>query len=80
MLMLIKDINIKTLVSGDKSARITLETLRPEDIPSLAMLSDIMEIDVLFVDKEKQLDHICGSESVCRICHPEIIDKQNKKA
>ena len=77
--MLIKDINIKSLVSGDKSARITLETLKPEDIPILAELSNKMEIEVLFIDKLKQLDHICGSESVCRICHPEIIDKQDKK-
>ena len=47
MLMLIKDINIKSLVSGDKSARITLETLKPEDIPILAELSNKMEIEVL---------------------------------
>ena len=48
MKLLIKDINIKSLVSGDKSARITLETLDPRDIPKLAELSDKMEIEVEF--------------------------------
>ena len=52
--MLIKYINIKSLVSGDKSARITLETLRPKDIPILAELSDKMEIDVKFGIIDKQ--------------------------
>lgn len=54
MKMLIKDINIKSLVSGDKSARITLETLYPQDIPILAMLADKMEIEVIFDTKEKR--------------------------
>lgn len=53
MRMLIKDLNIKSLVSGDKSARITLEVLSPQDIPILAMLADRMEIEVDFkVEKE----------------------------
>ena len=52
MMMLIKDINIKSLVSGDKSARITLETLQPQDITELAKLSDKMEIEVTFIDKD----------------------------
>ena len=46
--MLVKDINVKTLVSGDKSSRIVLETLRQEDIGKLAMLSDKIEIEVDF--------------------------------
>lgn len=59
MLMLIKNINIKSLVSGDKSARITLETLRPEDIPVLAMLADKIEVNVIFdilnlIDKQNK--------------------------
>ena len=48
MRLLIKDLNIKSLVSGDKSARITLETLFQQDIPELAKLADQMEIDVDF--------------------------------
>lgn len=48
MRMLIKNLNIKSLVTGDKQARITLETLYPKDIPTLAMLSDITEIEVEF--------------------------------
>ena len=46
--MLVKDINVKTLVSGDKSSRIVLETLHQEDIGKLAMLSDKREIEVDF--------------------------------
>ena len=46
--MLVKDINVKTLVSGDKSSRIVLETLHQEDIPKLAMLSDKIEVKVEF--------------------------------
>ncbi len=46
--MLIKKIDIKTLVSGDKSARIELESLRPEDIGKIASLSNVREIEVEF--------------------------------
>jgi len=46
LLMLVKDINIRTLVSGDKQARVTFETLSPEDIGKIAMLSDEMEVGV----------------------------------
>lgn len=46
LLMLVKDINIRTLVSGDKQARITLETLWPKDIEKVATLSDKMEVEV----------------------------------
>ena len=53
--LLIKDINVKTLVSGDKSARITLETLRPEDVGTLATLADKDEIVVSFdIEEEKK--------------------------
>ena len=48
MKLLIKEINIKALVSGDKQARITLETLEPSDIPELAKLAEEMEIEVEF--------------------------------
>ncbi len=46
--MLVKDLNIKTLNTGDKSARVTLESLRPDDIPELAKLNDQTEIIVEF--------------------------------
>ena len=48
MKLLIKDIAIKTLVSGDKSARITLETLEPEQVKELAKLSETIEVEVVF--------------------------------
>lgn len=48
--MLVKDINIKTLVSGDKSARLTLETTEPNQIEQLKELADKIEIDVQFKD------------------------------
>lgn len=48
MLLLIKDINIKTLVSGDKTARIVLETLVPSDVERLAKLAGEIEIEVEF--------------------------------
>ena len=53
MKLLIKDITIKTLVSGDKSARMTLETLYPEEIPIIAALSEQTEIEVSFDDSQK---------------------------
>lgn len=52
MRMLLKDLNIKSLVSGDKSARITLETLRPQDIETLAGLAEATEVDVTFTTGE----------------------------
>ena len=48
MKLLVKEINIKALVTGDKQARITLETIFPKDIPELAKLAEEMEIDVEF--------------------------------
>lgn len=48
---LVKDVNIKTLVSGDKSARLVLETLYPQDVKKFAELSERLEISVE-VDKE----------------------------
>ena len=53
MKMLVKDINIKSLVSGDKSARITLETLSPDEIPLVASLAEQTEIEVSFGDSDK---------------------------
>ena len=46
--MLIQQITIKTLVSGDKSCRIVLESLRPEDIKELSELGNEMEVEVDF--------------------------------
>ena len=46
--LLVKDINIKSLVSGDKSARITLETIYPKDVSVLGSLADRQEIMVTF--------------------------------
>ena len=48
MKLLVKDIQIKTLVSGDKSARIILETLYARDIEQLAKLADVLEVEVDF--------------------------------
>ena len=53
MKLLIKDINIKTLVSGDKTARIVLETLWPDDVKKLAQLSGEIEIEVDFKKQKK---------------------------
>ena len=50
--MLIKEVNVKTLVSGDKSCRIILESIYPQDINELSTLADISEIEVTF-DEEK---------------------------
>ena len=42
----IKDINIKTLVSGDKSGRIVLEITTPEDVTKLASLAESILVNV----------------------------------
>lgn len=47
--MLIKDISIKTLVTGDKSAWVKLETLRPEDVELLKELLSLQEVKVSFI-------------------------------
>ncbi len=53
-LMLVKEVNVKTLVSGDKSCRVVLESLSPEDIEELSKLSNETEIEVEFLTpKEK---------------------------
>jgi len=61
MLMLVKDINIKSLTSGDKSARITLEVAYPEDIPTIAAMSELLEVNVEFsidqIDKEEDKEY-----------------------
>ena len=46
--MLIKDFNVKSLVSGDKSCRITLESIYPKDIDDLSKLANELEITVTF--------------------------------
>ena len=51
--MLIKDVNIKTLVSGDKSFRIVLESLYAEDINELSTLANELEIEVTFDNTTK---------------------------
>ena len=55
MKLLVKEINIKALVTGDKQARITLETLFPKDIKELAKLAEEMEINVMF-DISKKIE------------------------
>lgn len=50
LLMLVKDLNIKTLNTGDKSARITFETLYPQDITQLKDLADETEV-IVQIDK-----------------------------
>lgn len=46
--MLIKEVNIKTLVSGDKSCRVLLESLYNDDIDDLSRLANKREINVEF--------------------------------
>lgn len=48
MVMLIKDINIRTLVSGDKSSWVKLETLDPNDVNKLRELIGLQEVMVSF--------------------------------
>jgi hypothetical protein len=45
--MLIKDINVKTLVTNDKSAWIKLETILPETIEQLKNLIEHKEVYVV---------------------------------
>jgi hypothetical protein len=47
-LLLVKDVNVRSLVTGDKQARITLESLNPTDIEELAKLANLMEVTVTF--------------------------------
>lgn len=48
MKMLIKDINVKSLNTGDKSARITLETTSPDQIEELKKLVSLIFVEVTF--------------------------------
>jgi hypothetical protein len=50
MEMLIKDINIKTLESGDKSGKIVLMTTEPEQIDTLQEL--LQEVTILVTFKK----------------------------
>lgn len=54
--MLIKDLNVKTLVTNDKSAWIKLETLDPEDIQQLKELVDKKEVYVVITLSDDQRD------------------------
>lgn len=45
-LFLVKEIKTKTLVSGDKSARILLETASQEDVDRVAKLSNLVLAEV----------------------------------
>ena len=54
ILTLVKDIDIKSLVSGDKSARILLELLDPRDIPEVMKLGDKTEVWVEFDTTQKK--------------------------
>lgn len=58
MKLLIKEIKIRTLVSGDKQAQVLLETLYPSDIKKIASLSESQEIKVEFKDEEKETFNI----------------------
>jgi len=45
--MLIKEMKVRSLVSGDRQVRLTLESLYAEDVPRLLTeLSDLMEVEV----------------------------------
>lgn len=44
MQMLVKDVKVRTLASGDKSGRLVLETLYPEDIKKVLELGNLTEI------------------------------------
>lgn len=46
--MLVKNINIKTLVSGDKQGRIVLETTEPQQLDVLQTLAQDVTIEVTF--------------------------------
>lgn len=49
---LVKNVTIKTLVSGDKSARLILETLYPKDVLKFADLADRLEVKVEIKENE----------------------------
>ena len=46
--MLIKSIDVKTLVSGDKELKLILMSSTPLDIPELTKLTTEYEVDVTF--------------------------------
>lgn len=48
MIMLVKDLTIKLLVSGDKSGRVILETTTPDQVAMIAQLAEEIEVDVDF--------------------------------
>ena len=52
--MLIYDVQIRTLRTGDKQGRIVLETLYPGDVKELAKLADKMEVLVTIDTQDKK--------------------------
>lgn len=59
MKLLVKDVKIKTLQTGDKEGEIVLRTLYAKDIKQLAHLIDQLEVEVDFnvseaKEKEKE--------------------------
>ena len=44
--MIVKQVNVKTLVSGDKAGRLILDTVYPDDVKQLMQLSDKIEVEV----------------------------------
>lgn len=44
--MLVKDINVKTLATGDKSGWLKLETLYPQDVEKIAALAGQIEVKI----------------------------------
>jgi len=50
--MMVQKIDIKILRSGDKSARITLETLFPEDVGRITTLGDKVDAFVVIWEKK----------------------------
>lgn len=50
--MLVKDVQIKTLVTGDKQGWLKLETLYPEDVTVLAKLANAQEVSVVITTNE----------------------------
>ena len=48
--MLLKQKTVKTLVTGDKSSRLVLETLYPGDVVKLKELEDVMVVRVRFLE------------------------------
>lgn len=53
LLMRVKDINIKSLQTGDKQGWLRLETLRPEDVEKISELSGITTVKISITPSDK---------------------------